>query len=204
MRYSTLPYYIGSLLEDFAQPNVDVVFWGASVVSQMVKNMPAVRETWVWSLGWEDPLEKGVATHSSILACEIPWIEEPGKLQSVGSQRVEHNWATNKHTHTHKHSVLSMFKVGKPMLWYRFISLNAFSAYEGFIKRWCHHKLRWICMCIHTCLCINVLVNFFSQSVCVDIYFFYRSLFTIHMKFWNLHSHRYWTSFWSINILPQI
>ena len=95
-----------------------------------------------------------------------------GKLQSVGSQRVEHNWATNKHAHTHKHSVLSMFKVGKPMLWYRFISLNAFSAYEGFIKRWCHHKLRWICMCIHTCLCINVLVNFFSQSVCVDIYIF--------------------------------
>ena len=52
-------------------------------------------ETWVWSLGWEDPLEKGMATCSSILACGIPWTEEPGGLQSVGLQRVGHDWATN-------------------------------------------------------------------------------------------------------------
>ena len=57
----------------------------------MVKNPPAMQETWVQSLGWEDPLEKGKVTHSSILAWEIPWTEEPGGLQSVGSQRVGHN-----------------------------------------------------------------------------------------------------------------
>ena len=58
----------------------------ASLVAQMVKRLPAVRETWVRSLGWEDPLEKEMATHSSILGWEIPWIEEPGGLQSVGLQ----------------------------------------------------------------------------------------------------------------------
>ena len=54
----------------------------------MVKNLPIMQETWVQSLGWEDPLEEGMATYSSILACRIPWTEEPGGLQSVGSQRV--------------------------------------------------------------------------------------------------------------------
>ena len=62
-----------------------------SLVAQMVKNPPAMQETWVRSLGWEDPLEKGMATHSSILAWRIPWTEEPGGLQSMGSQRVAHN-----------------------------------------------------------------------------------------------------------------
>ena len=57
----------------------------------MVKNPPAMQETWVQSLGWEDPLEKEMATHSSILARRIPWAEEPGGLQSKGSQRVGHN-----------------------------------------------------------------------------------------------------------------
>ena len=63
----------------------------ASLVAQMVKNLPAMQETWVQSLGGEVPLEKGMATHSSILAWEIPWTEEPGGLQSMGSQRVGHN-----------------------------------------------------------------------------------------------------------------
>ena len=63
----------------------------ASLVAQLVKNLPAMWEIWVQSLGWEDRLEKGKATHSSILAWKIPWMEEPGRLQSVGSQRVEHN-----------------------------------------------------------------------------------------------------------------
>ena len=60
---------------------------------QMVKNLPAMRETCVQSLGWEDPLEEGMATHSSILAWRIPWTEQPGGLQSMGSQRVGHNWS---------------------------------------------------------------------------------------------------------------
>ena len=58
------------------------------LAAQMVKNLPAVQETQVGSLGWEDPLEKGMATHSSILAWRIPWKEEAGALQSKGSQRV--------------------------------------------------------------------------------------------------------------------
>ena len=64
-------------------------------MAQMVKNLPAMRETWVRSLGQEDPLEKEMATHSSILAWRVPWTEEPGWLPTVGSQRVEHNWVTN-------------------------------------------------------------------------------------------------------------
>ena len=63
----------------------------ASLVAQRLKHLPAMRETWVRSLGWEDPLEKEKATHSSILAWRIPWTEEPGRLQSMGSQRVGHD-----------------------------------------------------------------------------------------------------------------
>ena len=57
-------------------------------MAQMVKNLPAMQETWVQFLGWEDPLEKETATHSSILAWEIPGTEEPSRLQSMGSQRI--------------------------------------------------------------------------------------------------------------------
>ena len=71
---------------------------GASLVAQMVKNLPAVQETWVRSLGREDPLEKGMSTHSNILAWRIPWTEEPGGPQSMGSQRVGHNRATKAHS----------------------------------------------------------------------------------------------------------
>ena len=70
----------------------------ASLVAQMVKNLPAMMETRIRSLGLEDPLEEGMATHSSILAQSIPWTEEPGGLQSTGSQRVRHNWAANPFT----------------------------------------------------------------------------------------------------------
>ena len=66
-------------------------------MAQLVKNLPAMQETWVRSLGWEDPLEKEMANHSSILAWEIPWIEEPGWLQSMGLQkRVRHNLVTKQ------------------------------------------------------------------------------------------------------------
>ena len=59
-----------------------------NLVAQRIKRLPAMQETWVRSLGWEDPLEKEMATHSSILAWRIPWTEEPGGLQSTRSQRV--------------------------------------------------------------------------------------------------------------------
>ena len=70
---------------------LEFLYARASPVAQLVKNQPAMWETWVRSLGWEDPLEKGKATHSSILAWRIPWTEEPGRLQSMGSLRVGHN-----------------------------------------------------------------------------------------------------------------
>ena len=58
----------------------------------MVKTMSAMQEIWVPSLGWEDPLEKGMSTHSSLLAWKMSWTGEPGRLQSMGSQRVRHDW----------------------------------------------------------------------------------------------------------------
>ena len=64
---------------------------GSALVAQRLKPLPAMQETWVRSLGPEDPLEKEMATHSSILAWRIPWMEEPGGLQSMESQRVGHD-----------------------------------------------------------------------------------------------------------------
>ena len=63
----------------------------ASQVAQVVKRLSTMQETWVRSLGWENPLEKEMATHSSTIAWKIPWTEEPGRLQSMGSQRVRHD-----------------------------------------------------------------------------------------------------------------
>ena len=68
-----------------------IIASGVSLIAQIVKNLPAGQETWVQSLSQEDPLEKGMATHSSILAWRIPWTEEHGGLQSLGSQRVGHD-----------------------------------------------------------------------------------------------------------------
>ena len=72
----------------------------ASLVTQMVKNPPAMPETWVWSLGGDDALKKRTATHSSILAWKMLWIEKPGRLQSMGLQRIGHDWS-NLAVHTH-------------------------------------------------------------------------------------------------------
>ena len=67
-------------------------------VAQAIKNLPAMWKTQVQSLGWEDPLEKGMAPHPSIIAWRIPWTEEPGGLQSMGLKRVGHSWATDTFT----------------------------------------------------------------------------------------------------------
>ena len=67
-----------------------------------VKNWPSMQKPWVLSLGWENPLEKGTATQSSILACKIPWTEEPARLQSIELQRVGHDWSNWAHTHSVK------------------------------------------------------------------------------------------------------
>ena len=63
----------------------------SSLVAQTVKNLPEIQETWVRSLGWEDPLEKKMETHPSLLTWRIPWTEEPGRLQSMGLHRVGHD-----------------------------------------------------------------------------------------------------------------
>ena len=73
---------------------------GASLLAQMVQNLPAMPEIQVWSLDWGLPLEKGMAAHSNILAWRTPWTEEPGELQSMGSHKVRHDWATNIHKRT--------------------------------------------------------------------------------------------------------
>ena len=81
----------------------------ASLVAQTVKHLPTMRETRVRSLGWKDPLEKEMATHSSIHAWKIPWTEEPGGLQSMGSQRTGHNWATSLHLMLTARSLIRLF-----------------------------------------------------------------------------------------------
>ena len=86
MMLSIISYYQKCLLEINAS---QCTMW-ASLVAQSVKNLPAVQETWVQSLGWEDSLEKEMATHSSALAWKIPWMENPGRLQFMRSQRVGH------------------------------------------------------------------------------------------------------------------
>ena len=86
------PYFLNSFLNN----HFDSL--GASLVAQKVRHLPAVRETRVQSLGWQDPLEKEMATHSSTLAWKIPWTEESGGLQSMGSQRVGHDLATSLFT----------------------------------------------------------------------------------------------------------
>ena len=76
---------------------------GASLVAQRVKHLPAMQETQIWSLGWEDPLEKGMATHSSTLAWKIQWTEKPGRLQSMRLQRDGHDWVTSLSLFTFMH-----------------------------------------------------------------------------------------------------
>ena len=85
--------------------------FGASLVAQMVKNSPAVQETQVRFLGRENPMEKGMATHSGILAWRIPWIS--GRLKSLGSQRVGHDWVTNTVKHWRKGTFYPYTKLSK-------------------------------------------------------------------------------------------
>ena len=79
------------MIKSKPENNRAYLFSRASLVDQTVKKPPAMQETWLQSLGQEDPLEKGTATHSSIFSLRIPWTEEPGGLQSMWSQRVRHN-----------------------------------------------------------------------------------------------------------------
>ena len=88
-----------------------------SLVAQMVKNLTAVRKTRVWSQGMGDPLEKGMATHSSILAWRIPWTDEPGGLWCMGLQRVGHNWAIFTFTTNQKRCQRQQWNSGAHLVW---------------------------------------------------------------------------------------
>ena len=92
---------LGTCLSISSQP---YQVW-TSPLAQIVENLPAMQDTWVWSLGQEKPMEKGMVTLSSILAWRIPQTEEPGGLQFMGLQRVGHDWATSIFTFFHPHQV---------------------------------------------------------------------------------------------------
>ena len=90
-----LAFWCGILIRTFTPLEALSLLLGTSLVAQMVRSLPAMWETWVWSLGWEDPLEKEMATYSSILAWKIPWTEEHGRLHSMGSQRPKYDSAAS-------------------------------------------------------------------------------------------------------------
>ena len=87
------------------------------LVAQTVKCLPTMQETWVQSLGWEELLEKEMATYSSILVWKIPWIREPSRLQSRGSQRVRQDWATSLQIIAREHSSTHQQKIGLKIYW---------------------------------------------------------------------------------------
>ena len=107
----------------------------ASLVAQRLKRLPAMWETWVRSLGREDPLEKEMATHSSILAWRIPWVEEPGGLQSTGSKRIGHDWVTSPSLSIY--SELEITGHNQHHFWKDTIGSNVYIYFESFsVKYW--------------------------------------------------------------------
>ena len=114
-----------------------------SLVAQMVKSLPTMRETQVRSLGQEDPLEKEMATHSSTLAWKIPWTEEPGRLQSMGSQRVRKDLVTSL-----KRFLSPNFKVNKQM-WFVRLNLQRTTSvqYQYSILKNCNISYLESCCC---------------------------------------------------------
>ena len=140
----------------------------------MAKNLPAVQETWVWYLGQKDPLEKETATYCSILAWRVPWTEDPGGLQSIGSQRVGHNWATN----TFISDIIEYLSFS---VW--LISLNI---------RFCRSILLWKMAIFHFCdwrIRMQLLMNFTQTSIS-NRYFYLKS----RTKMSNRGKRRKWRS----------
>ena len=105
--YDDIYKYIEKFMKNKRNIGEHINIDGASMMAQMVKNLPAMQETWVQSLSQEDSLEKRMATHSRILAWRIPWREEPGRQQFIGLQRVRHDWVI-------KHSTAALY--GKSLL----------------------------------------------------------------------------------------
>jgi len=115
----------GSLVGCHLWGHTELLHDKASPVAQMIKNLPVIQETWVWSLGQEDPLEKGMATRSSIIAWRIPRTEKPGGPQSLELQR--HDWATNTFTPT-------------PTLWQGFSNLSTYRTHPNA----CSNSYWWV------------------------------------------------------------
>ena len=124
---TTSPGEIRMLKTDIKTYNWNSKWRALSLVAQMIKHPTAMWETQVWFLGWEDPLEMEMATHSSTLAWKIPWMNEPGRLQSTGSQRVGHNWATSL---THSRFVIAFLPRRKHLLisWLQYVVLQMHSS----------------------------------------------------------------------------
>ena len=104
----------------------------------MVKNLPAIQETWVLSLGQEDPLEEGMATHSSIFAWRISWTEEPGRLQFMGSERVGHDWSMNTSLQVDEKLHSDLIYFGYNAMYIGFLCVNLLLS----LQIW--YKLLWI------------------------------------------------------------
>ena len=157
-------YHFYVFLEDRILLLISGVFSWIGIFNPLVKNPPACRrhnETWVRPLGWEDPPEKQMAPHSSILAWKIPWTEEPGRLQSMGPQRVRHNWAYTTHTH---------------------IYCNCWNIWS---YSWCHFCFLFPVLCFSRIPSIVGFISFFplqcfllKNSLCYTLYFMEISLNT--------------------------
>ena len=93
--------------------------------------MQETQEEWIWSLGWEDPLEKEMATHSNILAWEIPWTEEPGGLQPMGSERVGQDWAQHGYSYIKIYNIVLVSGISKVILFY--ISVFFYHIFTNFM-----------------------------------------------------------------------
>ena len=132
----------------------------------MVKNLPAMRETQVQSLGQKEPLEKEMATHSSILAWRIPWTEEPGELQSMGSQRVRHDWAAN--TPLRKQELCPQMAFGLQLHHQHFLGLQGACLTADFGLASLYNcmsqflQISSVSLCI--CLCLSVSTHTYTHT----------------------------------------
>ena len=140
----------------------------------MVKNPPAMQETWIWSLGQEDPLEEGIVTHSSIFSRKIPWTEEPRRLQSMELQRVRHNWMTNTHMCTHTHTLTS---VGQMLFVFTsVIKLDPIDKEESDTTEWLHFHFSLSCIGGGNgnplqCSCLDFCnIDYFNEQFLQDLY----------------------------------
>ena len=159
------PFLIDLLLLGFPPIFTEVYFhcW-ASLVAQMVKHLSAVRETRVWSLGWEDPLGKEMAAHCSTLVWKIPWMEEPGRLQFLGSQRVGHDWVSG-FTYFHCYLIVITPK-GNPLPYF-----NSHSPFPYPPPLRTTNALSSLWICIFWTFHINGIIFFFLRLFKVRYYY---------------------------------